>query len=311
MAGNVIRLERNALAVDVSPLGGAILSAHWHGISILAPTRSPGLASQVLGAEACFPLVPFGNRIEGNSFRFGEMDYTLTSNTADPLILHGDGWLQRWTIARHEPDGIVFNCRHEASGASPFAYEATETISLDDDRLTLSLSVINRAAETLPYGLGFHPYFPRTPATRLFTQALRYWPERENHLPGTAGPIPDDLDFSTGAALPDRWLNNAFDGWNGQARIEWPETGIALSVTADEAFRHFVLYSPSASDNFFCFEPMSHRPNAHRDQDGGGLVALPSHAQLRGTMTLRPKRNGTYQTHSSADKRTPGDGHRC
>lgn len=292
MAEDVIRLEKNGLSVDVSPLGGAILSAHWHGIPTLAPTSSPGLASQVLEAEACFPLAPFGNRIEGNSFRFEGHSYALTPNTVDPLVLHGDGWLQRWMIVRQKPDEIVLKYRQEASASSPFAYDATETISLGDNRLTLSLSVTNRAAETLPYGLGFHPYFPRTPATRLVTQAERYWSERENHLPGAVGPIPDDLDFSTGATLPDRWLNNAFDGWNGQARIEWPETGVALSLTADEAFRHFVLYSPSATDDFFCFEPMSHRPNAHHDQYGGGLVALPSHAQLSGTLVLRPEQLG-------------------
>jgi len=292
MTGDVIRLAKNGLAVDVSPLGGAILSAHWHGIPILTPTRSPGLASQVLGAEACFPLVPFGNRIEGNTFRFEGRDYALTPNTTDPFVLHGDGWLQRWTIARHEPDRLLFSYRQEASAASPFAYDATQTISLDDDRLTLSLSVTNRALETLPYGLGFHPYFPRTLATRLFTQAERYWPERENHLPGTADPIPDDLNFTAGAILPDRWLNNAFDGWTGQARIAWPETGIALSLTADEGLRHFVLYSPSASDGYFCFEPMSHRANAHRDRTGGGLVPLSPDAKLHGTMTLRLERIG-------------------
>ena len=64
MAEDVIRLEKDGFTVNVSPFGGAILSAHWHGISFLAPTPSPGLASKILGAEACFPLVPFGNRIE-------------------------------------------------------------------------------------------------------------------------------------------------------------------------------------------------------------------------------------------------------
>lgn len=286
MTEDVIRLEKSGLKVDVSPLGGAILAAHWHDTPILAPTRAPGLASQMLGAEACFPLVPFGNRIEGNGFHFGGAAYPLTPNTADPLVLHGDGWLQRWTIERHELDEIAFTYRQEASAASPFAYDATETISLDDDRLTLSLSVTNRAAETLPYGLGFHPYFPRTPTTRLITQAERYWSERESHLPGTAGPIPDDLDFSMGATLPDRWLNNAFDGWNGQARIEWPETGTTLCLATDKVFRHFVLYSPSASADFFCFEPMSHRPNAHHAADGG-LVRLAPVETLAGTISLR------------------------
>ena len=292
MAEDVVRLERNGLAVDVSPLGGAVLTARWHGIPFLAPTPSPGLASQAFGAETCFPLVPFGNRIEGNAFRFAGEAHTLAPNTADPLVLHGDGWLRRWSILRQDPHGVVFHDRHEASSASSFAYEATQAITLGDNSLTLSLTVTNRAARALPYGLGFHPYFPRTPKMRLFARAERFRPERENHLPGAAGPLPQDLDVSAGTTLPDRWLNNAFDGWNGRARIEWPETGLVLSLEACEGLRHFVIYSPSASDGFFCFEPMSHRPNAHHDDEGGGLVTLAPGAALAGRVTLRLTETG-------------------
>ncbi len=277
MAEDVIRLEKNGLTVDVSPLGGAILSAHWHGIPILTPTPTPGLASQIIGAEACFPLVPFGNRIEHNSFQFDGRTHALEPNTADPLVLHGDGWRQRWTILLHESHRIIFRYRHETA---PFAYEATQAITLEDSGLTLSLAVTNKAADPLPHGLGFHPYFPRTQQTRLFARAAYCWTERENHLPGIAIPLPEDLDFSAGAPLPDRWLNNAFDGWDGHARIEWPENGLALSIEADKGLSHFVLYSPSASDGYFCFEPMSHRPNGHHDPLGGGLVPLAPDAQL-------------------------------
>lgn len=286
VAGDVIRLEKDGLAVAVSPQGGAILSAHWKGIPILTPTPSPGLASRVFGAEACFPLVPFGNRIEHNGFRFEGRDHSLSPNTADPLVLHGDGWLRPWAILRQDRHSIVFQRRQDASDASPFAYEATETIAICDDCLTLSLSVVNRAGRTLPYGVGFHPYFPRTPKTRLVARAKRYWPERENHLPGAATPLPEDLNFSEGATLPERWLNNAFDGWDGTSRIEWPETGLAVSIEASSGLDHFVLYAPSATDGFFCFEPMSHRPNAHHAPDGG-LVPLASGETLAGTIALR------------------------
>lgn len=295
MTGDVIRLERNGLAIEASPLGGAILSAQWKGIPFLAPTTSPGLASGVFGAEACFPLVPFGNRIEHNGFHFEGRDYTLSPNTADPLVLHGDGWLRRWAILRQERHQIVLHYRHEASAASPFAYEATETITIGDDCLTLSLSVVNRAARTLPYGLGFHPYFPRTPKTRLFAQAGFYWSERESHLPGTVTPLPKDLDFAEGATLPDRWLNNAFDGWNGKARMEWPETGLSVSINAGSGLDRFVLYSPSATDGFFCFEPMSHHPNAFHAADGG-LAPLASGQELTGTIAFLCREGAARQT---------------
>lgn len=134
---------------------------------VLAPTPTPGLASQVLGAEACFPLVPFGNRIEGNGFHFEGRDYTLAPNTADPLVLHGDGWLRRWSILRQDRHSLALHYRQAANAAGPFAYEAVQTITIDGANLTLSLTVTNHSAGALPYGLGLHPYFPRTPDTRL------------------------------------------------------------------------------------------------------------------------------------------------
>ncbi len=287
MAVDVIRLEKGGLTVDVSPLGGFILSANWHAMPFLKPAASPGLASQVFGAETCFPLVPFGNRIENNRFHFEGQDHALRPNTADPLVLHGDGWLKRWEILKQAPDGIVFRYVHDLNNGSPFAYEAIQTIDICDDSLSLSLTITNKASRRLPYGLGFHPYFPRTQATRLFANVKRQWSERENHLPGEAGPLPTDLDFPNGRPLPGRWLNNAFDGWGGKARIELPETGLALSLEADAIFGHFVLYFPSEDSGFFCLEPMSHLPNAHSVKHFAGLVALEPGQQLSGRMTLR------------------------
>lgn len=286
MTEDIVLLEQGGLAVEVSPLGGAILSARWHGTPILAPTPSPGLASQGLDREACFPLVPFGNRIEDNGFCFNGRDYRLSPRTADPLVLHGDGWLERWSILRQNRREIVFRYAQEASAATPFAYEVTQTIAVDDDRLSLSLTVTNWTNDPLPYGLGFHPYFPRNPQTRLFAKAGRHWSERENHLPGSPGPLSPDMNFASGAPLPVYWLNNAFDGWTGRATIEWPETGIALSIEADSSFKHFVLYSPSTESGFFCFEPMTHLPNAHHQKKKDGLSTLARGEQLAGEVVL-------------------------
>lgn len=283
---DVIHLRKGVLAVDVSPLGGAVLSAEWNSIPVMAPTPSPGLASQMFGAEACFPLVPFGNRIENNCFRFEGVEHTLLPNTADPLVLHGDGWLHRWDVLEQAEDRVVFRYCHERRQASPFAYDATETITIDGNTLTLSLAVTNKASRTLPYGLGFHPYFPRTPATRLFANVSHCWSERENHLPGVASPLPPELSFSIGAPLPERWLNNAYQGWDGKALIEWAETRVGLSLDTGEGFTHFFLYSPSENSGFFCFEPMSHMPNAHARPSCGNLVQLDPGSNMRCEMRL-------------------------
>ncbi|MEI2297030.1 aldose 1-epimerase [Ensifer sp. MJa1] len=287
MSGDRLLLQHEGLAVEVSPLGGAILLARWHGIPVLSPTQTPGLASQLLGTEACFPLVPFGNRIEDSAFQFEGRDYALAPNTADPLVLHGDGWLRRWSILRQDRQSVTLDLRQEASAATPFAYEAVQTIAISGDSLSLSLAVTNRAPQPLPYGLGFHPYFPRTPGMRVYARAAQYWTEREKHLPGAPGPMPHDLDFARGGALAAGWLNNAFDGWDGKMRVEWPEADLAISLDADENFNCFVLYSPSTDAGFFCFEPMTHLPNAYHLAPGNGLVRLAPGETFEAKVTLR------------------------
>ncbi|ETJ44869.1 hypothetical protein Q604_UNBC01130G0001, partial [human gut metagenome] len=87
----------------------------------------------------------------------------------------------------------------------------------------------NQGAETLPFGTGWHPYFPLSPQTRIQAQASGYWLEREQWLAGEfCEQLPQELDFSQLAPLPHQWVNNGFAGWNGQARIEQPQEGYAI-----------------------------------------------------------------------------------
>ena len=145
--------------------------------------------------------------------------------------------------------------------------------ALHDGALEATLTVENRAPMRLPYGLGFHPWFPRHAGTSLTAGARRVWLEDERHLPTGVEPIAahPDWDFSNGAPLPAGWINNGFDGWDGAATIVQPEDGIALSMQASPELDVFIVYSPSRDADFFCFEPVSHPVDAHH---GEGLTVL-------------------------------------
>ncbi|MDQ0322328.1 aldose 1-epimerase [Pararhizobium capsulatum DSM 1112] len=274
--------------VEVSRFGGSLLSGHYRGIPFLQPTPTEGIASQRHGAEASFPLVPYGNRIEANAFEFAGKRFTMQPNTADPFCLHGDGWLAEWEVIAQTGSQAVLLYVRRAEPPSPYSYEAIQTVRLDDDGVALSLSVTNKSDAALPYGLGFHPFFPRTPRTRLKAQAERYWTERAGHLPDMPVAVPAGLDFTTSKPLPGHWINNAYDGWNGQAWIEWPEYGLGLSLAVDGIFRCFMIYSPEADADFFCFEPMSHLPNAHSMSSGAGLMMLRQEQSFSCSIYLRP-----------------------
>ncbi|MBP1872123.1 hypothetical protein LPJGGPFB_04125 [Ensifer adhaerens] len=288
MSGDILRLNNGALSIELSRFGGSILSGTYRGIPIFRPARTNGLASQRHGTEASFPLVPFGNRLEGNAFTLAGQRHALTRNAADAYYLHGDGWLATWEAVSHSETSACLRYQHGAVAPSPYAYDALQHFSIIGDRITITLSVTNRSAFALPMGIGHHPFFPKTAGTRLTAIAERFWTERAGHLPDQPGPIPGELDFKGGNRIPPRWLNNAYEDWDGKAVIEWPEHDLCLEIEAGPPFRHFMLYTPEDAD-FFCFEPMTHLPNGHHLPGLGGFSVVPSGQSLSGTMTLTPR----------------------
>ena len=78
----------------------------------------------------------------------------------------------------------------------------SQAFHLTADTLTVTLSVTNQGAETLPFGTGWHPYFPLSPQTRIQAQASGYWLEREQWLAGEfCEQLPQELDFNQPAPL--------------------------------------------------------------------------------------------------------------
>jgi aldose 1-epimerase len=267
-------LSNDQLRATISAQGGALIDVRRQdGRPVLRP-RAHSAEFDIADA-ACFPLVPLGNRVEGNAFSVAGRRYLLTPNTAEPFYIHGDGWLALWRVEQSSAQAVRLSFERRADAASPYAYRAEQSIRLDGPGLGLKLSVTN-IGDTLPFGLGFHPFFPRTPGTTLLGSAKSWRTERDGHLPGEVEPIPIDVDFSTERPLPKRFLNNCFEGWSGAARIVWPETGMGVDIEADAALDRYMLYAPDADCSFFCFEPMSHTPNAlaHCDADPRGLRLL-------------------------------------
>lgn len=270
-----LHLANLALTVCVSPQGGVLTAAAADGRPFLRSSQEPT-------DSACFPMVPLCNRVAGNRFTFAGHDYHLGPNANDPLYLHGDGWLAEWEISQSSKSLATLNFTH-ASG--PFHYEAQQAIRLDGTTLHLHLSVRNTGTEAMPFGLGFHPYFPRKGAEVQFA-ATSFWSEGQDHLPDTVCPIPADVDYATPRPLPTRWQNNAYEGWQGQARINWPHQGMHLDLHADPLFDTLMLYAPDNDDSFFCIEPMSHLPNALNMPDQPNLHVLAPNDTLAGGIRM-------------------------
>jgi aldose 1-epimerase len=286
-------LENADLALTVTTRGGSIwrFAAKTPQGPLAILREPPTGADRAATAAACFPLVPCGNRISGNRFIAGGVEHRLNPNTAgDRHYLHGDGWLADWSIRQRAPGRATLQFSFDGQG-SPYVYEATQSFALSERRLILTLSVTNRGAFALPFGLGWHPYFPLTPETTVLAPARSYWLEGQEWLPTVEAPLTPDLDFAEPKRVPRRWLNNGFEGWDGFARIAWPDRRASLAVAADALFRRYFLYvpdktyDPDYANDYFCFEPMSHSADAHNGR-GGGLVHLAPGESLTGEIRL-------------------------
>ncbi|MBE9639792.1 aldose 1-epimerase [Salipiger mangrovisoli] len=287
----IIALTNGDLSARVSTRGGSILRLDQGEVPLLRPAADNAAAID----SGCYPLVPFGNRIRGNGFDFDGRRFTLTPNTEwDAHYLHGEGWLSEWSVEQASDDAVVLAHAHEGS-ALPYSYRAEQKFALRDGGFEMQLSVTNTGARPMPFGIGWHPYFPMTPQTELQTQTGAMWSEEEGWLPGAPGPVPADLDFSQPAPLPHRWVNNGFEDWSGQAVIRWPERNAALEIAADPLFDAMFLFvsdtsfDPSYKRDFFALEPMSHLADGHNMPDLGGLRVLEPGETLGGGVVLTPR----------------------
>jgi aldose 1-epimerase len=269
-----VTLANAYLRLDVAPqLGGGITRFDWRSGGALEPVfrRCEHLSASMDPNDlACYPLVPYSNRIAAGRFRFGGRDIEVPCNRAgEPLPLHGDGWLAQWQIEEREVERVRLVL--DRSSGEPYAYRAAITYLLDGATLVMTLEVENTGRDAMPFGLGVHPFLARDASTELSAPASGLWLSGEDWLPVRHVPAPPAWQFGVAYPLPDKLVNHAFSGWSGRASVVWEGRRLSLSICADTDY--YVLYTPPGRD-FFCFEPVDHPINAVNLSDGGGAHGM-------------------------------------
>ena len=290
-----VELRAGNLKLRLSPcVGGSIeafeITDGTHSRSILR--KSHTRLEKVLDA-ACFPLVPYVNRIRGGHFHFRGRDIRLAPNMAgDPSPLHGQGWLNPWSVDESSGDRAALSYRH-AAGEWPWDYAARQEFALDEHGLTAALTCRNTSKDPMPCGLGFHPYFPCGPQTRLDTDVRVAWTIDKDVLPVDKVPAKGRYDL-TQRLVCGQGLDNGFGGWGGEARMSDPDWPYAVRLSSDQA-RFFQLYSPAAG-RIFVAEPVTHANaalNAPEEQwPELGMRVLDPAEEMSLTMRLEVEQRG-------------------
>ena len=266
----MIALTRGGFALAIAPeIGGAVTRFDFEGRPVMRPAAKG--ASNPL--DCCsFPLVPYANRIENGVLKFQGREFRLPLNFGQhPHSLHGHGWQTVWHVEAVSQDSVSIAFDH-APDAWPWAYTAVQQFVLADDGVRMRMTVRSRDRQPMPISLGFHPYFPRHPGSRLTARIAGMWQSGPNLIPSVHVEGSPLLDLAGGAVISKApFVDNCFTGWHPPARIEQPEEGLAITLEASAECPFLHVFVPTGQD-YFCAEPTTAMPNVFNRPEPAGVT---------------------------------------
>lgn len=300
----IIEMASGSAQVRIAPeLGGAITAFTVRDTPILRPTPDAVLVARDVRRTACYPLIPYSNRIRDARLRFAGRDYALARNFGtSPHAIHGVGWQRAWSVDEVSAQHARLSLHHDVQGdnlaAWPWPFRATQAFHLTEATtasgtaaavLVVTLTLTNIGAESFPFGLGWHPHFPKDAATWLALRADFVWRNDAAQLPQERIAIPEEWRFDPPRALDAIALDNVFTGWRGTATVSDSGREIATTLSADRACAFVVVYAPPGRD-FVAIEPVTHETDAFNRAAAGasatGMRILPPGAAFSCTMRI-------------------------
>jgi aldose 1-epimerase len=247
-----LHLSSGALRCALRPDLGGCVAGLWSGEQQLLRS-TPGAELQSVRVAGSYPLVPYSNRIGKRQLHWAGQTYELPQNFApEPHSIHGVGWERAWQVEEAGASHAVLAYHHAADAAWPFAFDSRQRFTLTDDALEMQMSITNRADGPAPAGLGWHPYFAKSPQTQIRFVARGRW-EMGNDLLPTQRLAHTGLDRDCTSLTVD----HCFDGWNGI--VELTEGRLRMRISSD--LDCLVVFTTPERDSI-AIEPVSHVNNA-------------------------------------------------
>jgi aldose 1-epimerase len=268
----MIHLQSASLVCDIEPRLGACIAGLWlDGVPVLRAAPAAGLVSA--RQSACYPLVPFANRLAHARLQWQGTLYPLVrSEASEANAIHGIGWQRPWELLDSDESFAMLSCEHRADAAWPFAFDCSQTFRLRDRALELTLSLTNQAREPAPARLGWHQVFAKRRGARLSFAATGRWEAGED-LTDPRRTTSDGMDADCASLQAD----HCYDGWDGTACLR----DESLSARITSSLARLVVVTQPGSDTVVV-EPVSHV------NDAIALVAIGADAVQLGLVTLAP-----------------------
>jgi len=175
-----------------------------------------------------------------------------------PSAIHGLGFDKSWDVVERSEATVTMMCELRGLGW-PFGGRARQTLRLDVNSLVLELEVgeYRRAG---PAGLGWHPWFVRTPGADLeirvdASEALVL--DADQVPTGEVRRVSPREDLRSGPPVGDRQLDHVYVRTKSPAIVRWAD--LELRIEYGMSLQTVVVHTPPEG---ICVEPQTMWPNA-------------------------------------------------
>ncbi len=220
---------------------------------ILRPV--PDGADPHRGFHGSFLMAPWTNRLDGGRIVVAGVEHRMPVNRPEEgTAIHGFLREMAWDVVDAAPDRLELACSFDRA---PFTGRARLAARIAPDHLALEIGLTNHGVAATPMGFGWHPYFDRPEGTRFAAAARVAFGRDARNLP--IAPRPSAGLLGAGPALDA--LDGHFAGWDGAARIDWPDGRSMVLRAAGAWSRNLHVFAPRGG-GALAVEPVTHAPDA-------------------------------------------------
>jgi galactose mutarotase-like enzyme len=270
MTNSAVRIENEAQTAYMEALphrGGIAIRWNINGQEIfyLDEERLLDPALSVRGGNPI--LFPICGNLPNNTYAVGDQTYEL--------VQHGFARNLPWAVVNHTATSleVALESTPQTLAVYPFEFLFKMTYSLEGESLVVRSHITNRSTQTMPFALGFHPYFAVANKSNLSFDL----------------PAVNQYDNVTKKTTP----------FTGKVNLNVPELDIALfpvtdsrsamkgdltiALTCDKLFTTLVVWTVEGKP-FVCLEPWTSQRNAMNT--GIDLTHLEPGASIEAVVTM-------------------------
>jgi aldose 1-epimerase len=268
--GSVIKIEGHGYQALISPSAGArILKMTYSNskrtINCLVPLgQLDSFEMHEWPKAGAFVMLPFTNRLDPPIFEWDGNFVALQNGSSSGQGLHGFGHRSQWEISNITNSSLSLEFEYSKKNHEwPWTFLAKLTYSLDEEGLTVLLSIHNTDNSSMPVCLGWHPFIPfaKSHINNKFSLNFSALHSHEIGLDGLGIALPSE---KKNCRLPFHIFvkdgtTTAYENLSTPVEINLGKN-IRMKLNNQHA-PHLLVHSPIQGD-YICVEPISALPGA-------------------------------------------------